>query len=55
MGTFHILTHIIFVRSDIYQLKSIKVFSKSKTNPVPVWLDSEMLQLTLKHFKKLQI
>ena len=27
MGTFHILTDVIFVRSDIYKLKQIRVFS----------------------------
>ena len=36
MGTFHILTDVIFVRSDIYQLKSIEVFSYIKTGPAPV-------------------
>ena len=41
MGTFHILTDVIFVRSDIYQLKSIEVFSYIKTGPAPVWLNSE--------------
>ena len=41
MGTFQILTDIIFVWSDIYQLKSIKVFSYSKTVPASIWLDSE--------------
>ena len=32
MGTFHILTCVIFLRSDIYQ----NVFSYSKTGPGPV-------------------
>ena len=44
MGTFHILTDVIFVQSDIYQLKwAIRenVFSYSKTGSAPVWLDSE--------------
>ena len=45
MGTFHILADAIFLRSDIYQLKSAmrkNVFSYSKTGPAPVWLDSEI-------------
>ena len=45
MGTFHILTDVIFVRSEIYQLKSTlrkNVFSYSKTDPVPVCLESEI-------------
>ena len=44
MGTFHVLTDVIFVRSDIYQLKSAmrrNVFSYSKTGPTPVWRDSK--------------
>ena len=44
MASFHILTDVIFVRSDIYQLKSTmhkKLFSYSKSGPAPVWLDSE--------------
>ena len=44
MASFHILTDVIFVRSDIYQLKSAmhkKLFSYSKSGPAPVWLDSE--------------
>ena len=44
MGTFHMLTDIIFVQSDMYQLKSAmhkKVFSYNKIGPAPVWLDSE--------------
>ena len=44
MASFHILTDVIFVRSDIYQLKSAmqkNVFSHSKSGPSPVWLDSE--------------
>ena len=43
MGTFHILTDVIFVRSDIYQLKSAirkNVFPYKKTDPASVWLDS---------------
>ena len=35
---FHTLTNVIFVRRDIYQLKSAmheKVFSYSKTGPIP--------------------
>ena len=44
MSTFHILADVIFVQSDIYQLKSViqkNKFSYKKTGPVPVWLDSE--------------
>ena len=44
MGTLHILTDVIFVGSDIYQLMSAmrkKVFSYSNTGPAPAWLDSE--------------
>ena len=44
MGTFHILTDVIFVRSDIYQSKSAvrkNVFSYSKNGTAPVWLDIE--------------
>ena len=41
MGIFHIFTDVTFVRSYIYQLKSIKAFSYAKTGPDPVWLDSE--------------
>ena len=44
MGTFHILADVIFLRSDIYQLKSAmrkNVFSYGKTGTAPVWLDSE--------------
>ena len=46
MGTFHILTDVIFMRCDNsnYQLKTAmrkNVFSYSKTGPAPVWLDSE--------------
>ena len=55
MGTFRILTNETFMWGEIYQLKSIKVFSYSKIDPALVWLDSRMLKLTLKHFKKLQI
>ena len=58
MGAFHILTDAIFVWSDIYQLKSIKLFSYSVFKLAllaPVWLDSEMLKLTIKHLKKLKI
>ena len=43
-GTFHVLNDVIFVRSDIYQLKSImhkNVLSYIKTGTVPVWLVSE--------------
>ena len=39
MGTFRILTDVSFVRSDIYQLKSVmnrNVFSYSKTGPAAV-------------------
>ena len=42
MGTFHILTDVIFMESDIYQLKSAmrkNVFSYNKTSTAPVWLD----------------
>ena len=42
MGTFHILTDVIFVRGDNYQLKAVmrkNVFSYSKTVPAPVWLN----------------
>ena len=42
MGTFHLYTDVIFVRSDIYQLKSAmckNVFSYSKTGPDLLWLD----------------
>ena len=55
MGTFNILSNVLFVRGDIYELKSIKVFSYSKIDPAPVWLDSEMLKLTLEQLKKSQI
>ena len=44
MVAFHILTDVIFVRSDIYRLKSAmrkNVFSCSKTGAASVWLDSE--------------
>ena len=44
MGTFHILTNVIFVQSDICHLKSAmckNVFSYSKTSPAPVLLDRE--------------
>ena len=44
MGTFHILTDVIFERSDICQLRSAmckNVFSHSKTGPAPLRLDSE--------------
>ena len=44
MGAFHILTDVIFVRSDIYRLKSAmrkNVFSCSKTGAASVSLDSE--------------
>ena len=44
MCTFHILRDVIFVRSDIYQLKSAvgkNVFSYCKTDPTPVSLDTE--------------
>ena len=47
---FHILTDVIFTRSDIYQLKLAKhkkMFSCSKTGPAPVWLDSENYSCTL--------
>ena len=43
MATFHILTDVIFVQSDIYQLQSAMreyMFSYSKIGPAPVWLDS---------------
>ena len=43
MITFHILTDVTFVRSDIFQLKSAmreNMFSYSKTALAPVWLDS---------------
>ena len=40
-GFLSILTNVISGRSDIYQMKSIKVFSYIKTGPAPVWLDSE--------------
>ena len=43
MGTFHILTDVIFVGSDIYQLKSAihkNVLPCRKTDPAFVWLDS---------------
>ena len=40
-GFLSILTNVISGRSDIYQMKSIKVFSYIKTGPGPVWLDSE--------------
>ena len=36
MSTFHILTDVIFLRSGIYQLKSIKVLSYSKIGLAPV-------------------
>ena len=36
MGTFHILNDAIFVRSDIYQLKSaMPKMSRGKTGPAP--------------------
>ena len=41
---FHILTDVIFVLSDIYQLKSAmhkNAFSYSKTGPAPLWRGSE--------------
>ena len=44
MGTFHILTDVIFVLSDIYQLESAmrkNVFSYSKKGLASAWLDSE--------------
>ena len=44
MDTFHILIDVIFVQSDIYQLKLAmrkNVLLCSKTGPDPVWLDSE--------------
>ena len=44
MGIFLILIDVIFVRSDIFQLKSAmrkNVFSYSKTCPASIWLDSE--------------
>ena len=49
MGAFHILTDVIFLRSDIYQLKPAmrkKVFSYSKTGPVIAWLASENYSCT---------
>ena len=39
MGTFHILADVIFLRSDVYQLKSAmreNVLLYSKTGPAPV-------------------
>ena len=42
MGTFHILTDVVFVGSDNYQLKAAKrknLFLYSKTDSVPFWLD----------------
>ena len=45
MGTFRILNDVTFMRSDIYQHKSVKrknMFSYFKTGPAPVWLDSEI-------------
>ena len=50
MGTFHILTDVIFVRRDIWQMNSAmrkNVFSRSKTDFAPVWLDSENYSSTL--------
>ena len=47
---FHTLTNVIFVRRDIYQLKSAmheKVFSYSKTGPIPNWLGSKNYSSTL--------
>ena len=44
MGTFHILTGVIFVRSYIYHMKTAirkNVFSCSKTGTAPTWLDSK--------------
>ena len=44
MYAFHILTDVIFVQSDIYQLKSAmrkNVFSCNKTGAASVWLDSK--------------
>ena len=44
MGTFYMLTDVIFMLSDIFQLKSAmrkNVFSFSKTGPAPVSIDSE--------------
>ena len=43
-GYFSYLNDVIFVQSDIYQLKSAmrkNVFLYSKTGPAPVWLDSK--------------
>ena len=44
MITFHNLTDVIFVRSDIFRLQSAmreNMFWYSKTGPAPVWLDIE--------------
>ena len=44
MGTYYILTDVIFVQSGTYQWKSAmckSVFSYSKTGLPPVWLDSQ--------------
>ena len=44
INTFHILSDVIFVRSDIYQLKSAmhkKLLSYKKARPASAWLDSE--------------
>ena len=43
IGTFRILTDVIFVWSDIYQLTSSmrkSLFSYSKSGTAPLWLDS---------------
>ena len=50
MGYFHIQTNEIFMRSDIYQLKSAmrkNVFSYSRTSPAPVYLDSQNYNSTV--------
>ena len=44
MGAFHTLTYAIFVRNDLYQLKSAmcqKLFSYSKSGRPHIWLDSD--------------
>ena len=49
MGTFHILTDVIFVRSYIYQLKSAmrkNLFSCNETGTAPVWLDNKNFSST---------
>ena len=54
MGTFHILADVIFLRSDVYQLKSAmreNVLLYSKTGPAPVWLDRKKY-LVFSHLKR---